>query len=120
MSEHQTSSIWALAVAALGPLLGDYSTILFAALAGALWPLASTPTQTRKQGALLLLMLVLMAFVFTGPAAYVIDSQFHIPAGKVLAPVSFLIAAVGNRWQDVFSALGAALSKLFGSFGGRQ
>lgn len=120
MSEPNSSTFGALAVAALGPMLGDYTVILFAALAGGLWPLASAETQTRMQGASLLLRLVLMAFVFAGAAAWVVESQFHVPAARVLAPVAFLISAVGNRWQDVFSALGNGLAKFFGSLGGRQ
>lgn len=120
MSEPHSSTVGAVAVAAIGPLLGDYSIILFASLAGGLWALASNETLTRTQGAWLLMRLVSMAFVFAGSAAWAVDSQLHLPATHALAPVSFLIAAVGNRWQQVFDALGAALARLFGTFGGRQ
>lgn len=119
-TEPHSSNVAAFLVAAVGPMTGDYSVIVFAALAGGLWPLAGAETKTRSEGAYLLLRLVTMAAVFAGTAALVLESQFHIPATKALAPVAFLIAALGDRWQAIFAALGDGLARFFSSLGGRQ
>lgn len=119
-AEPHSSNLAALLVAAAGPMAGDYSVIVFAALAGGLWPLAGAETKTRAQGAYLLLRLVMTAAVFAGGAALVLESQIHIPAAKALAPVAFLIAALGDRWQAIFGALGDGLARFLNSLGGRQ
>lgn len=99
MAEPQTS-VTAVIVALLTPLTGPFSVIVFAALAGATWPLASADTATRKQGAFLLLRLVLTSVALTGFIAFVVEQQFGFPANKVLGPVAFLIAWLGDAWRD--------------------
>ncbi len=99
MAEPQTS-VAAVVVALLSPLAGPFSVIVFAALAGATWPLAAADTATRKQGAFLLVRLVLTSAALTGFIAFVVEQQFGFPANKVLAPVAFLIAWFGDAWRD--------------------
>ncbi len=99
MAEPQTS-LAAVFVALISPLTGPFSVIVFAALAGATWPLASASTATRWQGAFLLLRLVLTSVALTGFIAYLVEQQSGYPANKVLAPVAFLIAWFGDAWRD--------------------
>lgn len=99
MAEPQTS-IAAVFVALISPLTGSFSVIVFAALAGATWPLAAADTATRKQGAFLLVRLVLTSAALTGFIAFLVEQQFGFPANKVLAPVAFLIAWFGDAWRD--------------------
>lgn len=99
MAEPQTS-VAAVLVALLSPLAGPFSVIVFAALAGATWPLAAADTATRKQGAFLLIRLVLTSAALTGFVAFLLEQQFGFPANKVLAPVAFLIAWFGDAWRD--------------------
>lgn len=99
MAEPQTS-IAAVFVALISPLTGSFSVIVFAALAGATWPLASASTATRWQGAFLLLRLVLTSVALTGFIAYLVEQQVGYPANKLLAPVAFLIAWIGDAWRD--------------------
>lgn len=99
MAEPQTS-VAAVVVALLSPLAGPFSVIVFAALAGATWPLAAADTATRKQGAFLLVRLVLTSAALTGFIAFLVEQQFGFPANKVLAPVAFLIAWFGDAWRD--------------------
>ncbi len=54
MAEPTTASgisITALLIALLGPLAGQYTVIVMAALAGALWPLSTMDLPTRRAGA---------------------------------------------------------------------
>jgi hypothetical protein len=105
-------SLAALAIALLGPMAGPYALIVFAALAGALWPLSAADTMTRSAGAWLLLRCTLTAVALTSALSLVLQSQWQIPAGESLAPVAFVIGALGNGWRPVFDAVGAALQAL--------
>lgn len=107
MAEPQTS-VAAVLVALLSPLTGPFSVIVFAALAGATWPLAAADTATRKQGAFLLIRLVLTSAALTGFIAFMVEQQFGFPANKVLAPVAFLIAWFGDAWRDPGALVGKA------------
>ena len=102
-------SLAALSVALLGPMAGPYALIVFAALAGALWPLSAADTMTRTAGAWLLLRCTLTAVALTSGLSLLLQSQWQIPAKESLAPVAFAIGALGNGWRPVFEAVGAAL-----------
>lgn len=111
-------SLAALAIALLGPMAGPYALIVFAALAGALWPLSAAHTMTRSAGAWLLLRCTLTAVALTSALSLVLQSQWQIPAGESLAPVAFVIGALGNGWRPVFEAVGAALHAILTRVGG--
>lgn len=116
-----TISIAALAVALLGPMAGPYALIVFAALAGALWPLSSAAeSQTRMAGAWMLLRCMAMAVVLTGSAAAWLQSAYDIAATEALAPVAFVIGALGNGWRAVISSIADALKAVIGRIGGQQ
>ena len=107
-------SLAALFVAILGPMAGPYALIVFAALAGALWPLSASETTTRMSGAWLVLRCTLTAVALTGVLSVLIQTHWSIPAVEALAPVAFLIGALGNGWRPVFGAIGSALAALAG------
>jgi hypothetical protein len=111
MAEPQTS-VTAVVAALVAPLFGQYAVIIFAALAGGLWPLSAAATQTRTQGALLLLRLILTATVLTGLIAWGLEQKTGFPASKALGPVAFLIAAMGNRWGDVFDKIASRIGSI--------
>ena len=113
-------SLSALAIALLGPLAGPYAVVLFAALAGSLWPLMSTPTGSTGAGAWLLVRCTLTSLVLTGFASSVLASQYGWQAQEWAAPVSFGIAALGNGWQPVIAAIGSALASIAGRAGNGQ
>lgn len=119
MAEPSTStlSITALAIALLGPLAGPYALIVFAALAGALWPLSTMPTVTRTQGAIFLVRVVLTSVTLTGGAAYWIETHYQVPAAQSFAYVAFGIGAMGNGWRPVLAGLRNAAVNIIGRFG---
>lgn len=119
MAEPSTStlSITALAIAVLGPMAGPYALIVFAALAGALWPLSTMPTVTRMQGAAFLVRVVAGAVVLTSSAAYLLEHLYKVPAIESFAIVAFAIGAVGNGWRPVLQGLRGALVNLVSRFG---
>ena len=105
-----TVGIVVLASAVLGPAAGEYAVIVLSALAGGLWALGKLATPSRTAGALLLLRLLLTAVVLTGGAAWWIDSHYQIPAHQLLAPIAFLIAALGDRWSRVLDKIADKLT----------
>ena len=114
------SALGAVLTSAAAVLTGDYFVICVCALAGATWPLAAAPTQTRRQGAFLLVRLVLAAAALSSSIAFLIEFYLHIPSTKALAPVAFVIAALGDRWQSIIGALGDALARAASAFGGSK
>lgn len=111
-------SLAAVSIALLGPMAGPYALIVFAALAGALWPLSAADTMTRTAGAWLLLRCTLTAVVLTSALSLVLQNQWQIPANEALAPVAFAIGALGNGWRPVFEAVGSALQAVLARAGG--
>ena len=112
------ASLAALAIALLGPMAGPYALIVFAALAGALWPLSAASTMSRVSGAWLLLRCTLTAVALTSALSLVLQSQWQVPARESLAPVAFVIGALGNGWRPLFDAVGAALQAVLIRFTG--
>lgn len=111
-------SLAAVSIALLGPMAGPYALIVFASLAGALWPLSAADTMTRSAGAWLLLRCTLTAVVLTSALSLVLQNQWQIPANEALAPVAFAIGALGNGWRPVFEAVGSALQAVLARAGG--
>lgn len=104
----------ALFVAFLGPLAGPYALIVFAALAGSLWPLSSADAMTRTAGAWLMLRCTLTAVVLTSVVANMVQTKYGVQASEAFAPVAFIIGALGNGWRPVFAMVGGAITRVFG------
>ena len=114
-------SLAALAIALLGPAAGPYTLIVFSALAGAMWPLLSSTTMSRKAGAWMLFRCTLTAVMLTGSCSLILQQIYRIPANESLGLVAFAIGAVGNGWRRVFADVAGglgALAKRLGSNGG--
>ena len=123
MAEPSTSvgiSLTVIFVALLGPMAGPYALIVFAALAGALWPLSASPSTARLSGAWLLLRCTLTAIVLTVFLASAIERTWGIPVSEALAPVALIIGALGNGWRPVFAALGESLQAVITRFGSKS
>lgn len=123
MVEPSTSAgitLTVISVAILGPMVGPYALIVFAALAGAMWPLSASATETRLSGAWLLLRCTLTAVVLTAFLARLLDRLWAIPVNESLAPVAMFIGALGNGWRPVFAAIGDTARALLGRVGGDQ
>jgi hypothetical protein len=94
-----------LAVGMFGPQVGPYIVILLASIAGSMWALSSAELQTRLEGLLLLLRLVITAIVLTGLIAQFIGPMIGVPVSEAYAVVSFFIGMLGNRWQDITDSI---------------
>lgn len=110
-------SLMVLSVALLGPLAGPYAVIVFSSLAGALWPLSASKTDSNRAGAWLLLRCMLTAIVLTVFIAGIVERTWGMPVSESLGGVALIIGALGNGWRPVFSSLGTALSAVVGKVG---
>jgi len=110
-------SLTVISIGVLGPLAGPYAVIAFASLAGALWPLQASETETLRSGAGLLIRCTLTAIILTAFIASLLERVFDFPARESLAPVALVIGALGNGWRPVFGSIGAALQAFIGKKG---
>lgn len=101
MDSSSTKGVVAIATLIFGAAAGEYAAIVFCALAGSLWALQRVKTDTRVDGALMILRLVLTAVVLTAPALWWLEANYHWPAGRMLPPVAFAIGAFGDRWPEL-------------------
>jgi hypothetical protein len=109
-SSLSTSGVTAVAVAITGYLSGDYTSILFGAIAGSFWPLGGATTESRLKAAWLLVKLVMTALALTGFIAHLLEQHKAVEnASFVLGPIAFFIAVLGDRWVRVFDSLANGL-----------
>lgn len=100
-----TTNLTLLSIGLLGPLAGPYALIVISAVAGAMWPLSSATTQTRMDGMWLLLRCASTAIALTGLLAVLAERWWGVATHDTLAPVAFVIGALGNGWRPVFAAI---------------
>lgn len=112
-------SLITLSVSLLGPNLGPYAVIVLASIAGGLWAVNSTALDTRLAGAWLMLRCVITAVVLTALIATAAAPWLGVTAPEAYALVSFVIGAMGNRWQDIIEAMKARLASLISTTGGK-
>lgn len=121
MAEPTTTGSFSLAVVAIalfGPLAGPYALIVFAALAGAQWPLSADSTLTWAQGGWLLLRCTLTAVVLTGAVSSYLQAQYQVRIDESAGYVAFAIGALGNGWRPVIGSLSLAIASLSKRIGG--
>lgn len=111
-------SLAVIAVATLGPLAGPYAVIVFSALAGAQWPLASDKTLTWFQGGWLLIRCTLTAIILTGAISAYLQARYGMAPDSSIGWVAFAIGALGNGWKPVINSLTSALEAFASRFGG--
>lgn len=99
----------ALGIAVLGPLAGPYAVIVFAAMAGALWPLSSATTDSKSAGAWLLLRCTTTAVALTVALSSYLQKAYEVPVNESLGLVAFFIGAFGNGWRPVIDAVSVAV-----------
>jgi len=100
MPEPQSSTVAGLLVG-ISVFTGEYAVIVFAAMAGAMWPLSKAKTETRWDGAFLLAKLVFTSAALTGFVAWMVEQQTGYPSSKLLSPVAWAIA----RWPDLLTQI---------------
>lgn len=111
-----TFSLLVVFVAWLGPTVGPYALIAFAAGAGGLLALTKRREGTRLDGLLYLSTTVLLALFVVGPLAWACEKWLAVPANIALAPVAALLGMFRDQLLEILShwlrGLPAALASL--------
>lgn len=77
----------------LGPVLGPYALIMFAAVVGSLLAMSKTPQATRLAGLKFIAVGVLVALTITGAVIWAVERYTDVPGNVALMPVAFIIGA---------------------------
>jgi hypothetical protein len=120
MQGTQTMGIASLFEALFGPLFGYYAMIIFASLAGALWPLSNRPSGDPGNSALFVLRLVLTATALTAGVAVYIESQWGFRSSLATAPIAFCIGAIGDNWLTLINRVVQRVSAFADKFTGNK
>ncbi|HYE70957.1 MAG TPA: hypothetical protein VD932_05465 [Aquabacterium sp.] len=101
----------------LGPVVGPYALIAFAAAAGGLVALSKRGEGTRREGAIYLALTIGLCLVVVGPIAWGLDKWLDVPAHVAMAPVAALIGLFRDQLlsmlENALPGLPAALAKVF-------
>ena len=111
------AGIAALFAAMLGPTFGPYAVIIWASLAGAMWPLAKRKTASRFEATTFVLRVVATATIVTMPLAFVAETKFGVPAHHALGLVALGVGMAGDEWPKYVRM---AASYLFTRLTGRR
>jgi len=119
MPEPTSSAAASVGIAAafaalLGPTFGPYAVIVWAALAGAMWPLAKRPATTRMAGVWFVVRVVALATIVTMPAAIFIEQRFGVPVHHAIGLVALAIGMVGDDWPRLVRGIGRVLLRRAG------
>lgn len=82
-----------MVAAVLGPVLGPYALIMFAAVVGSLLAMSKTPQATRLAGLKFIAVGVLVALTITGAVIWAVERYTDVPGNVALMPVAFIIGA---------------------------
>lgn len=87
-------------VAWLGPVLGPYALIVFAAAAGSVLLLSSRKTDSphpRWHGVKFVALGSVIALLLTGPMVWAVEKYTAVPANIALIPVAFVLGLARDR-----------------------
>lgn len=108
-------SLLALAIAALGPVLGPFSLIVFAAGAGAGLALSAQGVSSRWEGFRFWIFTTFIALLLTSPCVWIVAKLTDMPANIALIPVAFVLGAgrsqllpfITKAFESIPAVLGA-------------
>lgn len=107
-------SLLAAAVALLGPVLGPYALIVFAAGVGCALVLSVEEMPTRWAGVRFIAIGMAVALLLTGPIVWAVTTYTDVPAHIALIPVAFCLGLARNQLisfiTQVLDAIAAGFS----------
>lgn len=110
-----TFSLFALGVAALGPVFGPFALIVFGAGVGSLLALSAQPAGTRWEGIKFILVGTLVAVCITGPLVWACTTYLGIPGNIALVPVAFLLGVGRLQLVDLVKTVLDAVAAAAGT-----
>lgn len=123
MAEPNTAAFVATGAAAalLGPVLGPFALLLFAAVAGSMLAMGKAGGMTRRDGLVFILIGVAVSLSLTGAAIWMVERYTSVPGNVALMPLSFAFAAGREHLLKLiarlFAAVGRFVEALLAAFG---
>jgi hypothetical protein len=110
MSEPASSTVAAvplitLAVALFGASYGPYIVITLGAIGGSFWAIIGANTKTRTESMFLAMRSIMTALVLTAFISGVIGPWLGVDTTEIYVVVSFVIAALGDKWLDILDTI---------------
>jgi len=96
-------------VGVFGPVFGAYLMILFGAVCGCFWALASAPEMTRWQAARMVVRVIMLSLMMTVAVSGLLSHAFGWQVSEMYIVVSIGIAAMGDKWLSVIESLSSAI-----------
>jgi hypothetical protein len=90
-------SLLAAAITILGPVVGPYALVLFAACVGSALALSREPAGTRWEGVKFVVMGALVALLITGSIVWGVQKYLDVPGNIALVPVAFALGAARGQ-----------------------
>lgn len=101
-----------LMVALLGPNFGPYAVITMGAFGGSFWALTNAPTISRLASLFLLARCLITALVLTAFIAGILGPMLGFDVTEIYVVVAFIIAALGDKWLEIFETIKTKLQSL--------
>ena len=110
MSEPASTTVAAvplitLAVALFGVNAGAYVVIGLGALGGSFWAITSAAAATRLSSAFLMARCLITSLVLTAFIAGIIGPWLGMEVTEIYVVVAFAIAALGDKWLEIFDSI---------------
>ena len=96
-------------VGVFGPAIGPYLLILFGAVCGCFWAIASAEAMTRWQITKMAIRVIMLSVLMTVAVSELIHTAFGWAVSELYVVVSISISAMGNRWLAVIESLSEAI-----------
>lgn len=96
-------------VGVFGPAIGPYLLILFGAVCGCFWAIASAEAMTRWQTTKMAIRVIMLSVLMTVAVSELLHSAFGWGVSELYVVVSISIAAMGDKWLSVIESLSEAI-----------
>jgi hypothetical protein len=106
-------------IAVLGPVLGPFAMLLFAAAMGALLAMGKAGSMTRWQGAAFVFVSMAISLALTGVVVFIVEKYTPIPGNLVLMPIAFVFAAGREFLLDLVKRIFGAAGTFFEALASR-
>jgi len=124
MSEPASSTVAAvplitLAVALFGVNAGPYVVITLGAVGGSFWALTNSASISRVASLLMVARCLMTAIVLTAFVAGIVGHMFGIEVTEIYVVVAFVIAALGDKWLEIFESIKTRIQTAITSSGAK-
>jgi len=109
-----------LMIALFGPGYGPYVVITLGALGGSFWAVTNSAAAGRAKTLWLMGRCLITAIVLTAFVAGIIGPWLGFEVTEIYVVVAFVIAALGDKWLEIFEAIKTRIQTAITSSGSKS